>query len=58
KTRSALYKKGLAQAEQNQPQQAIATLQEVVKRFPNTSEAQNASAKIRDLRPPARKPGQ
>ncbi|MBI4474463.1 MAG: tetratricopeptide repeat protein, partial [Acidobacteria bacterium] len=27
KTRSALYKKGLAQAEQNQPQQAIATLQ-------------------------------
>ncbi len=52
KTRSALYKKGLAQAEQNQPQ-AIATLQEVVKKFPGTSESQNAQAKIKELQRPA-----
>ena len=54
KSRSALYKKGLALAEQNQPQQAISVLNDVAKRFPGTSEATNAQAKIRELqRPPA-----
>ena len=47
-TRAALLKKGLAQAETTQPQ-AIATLNDVVKRFPNTSEASTAQAKIREL---------
>lgn len=51
-TRTALLKKGLAQAETTQPQQAIATLNEVVKKFPNTSEAASASAKLRELTPP------
>ena len=56
KTRAALYKKGLALAEQNQPQQALDTLNKVVKQFPNTSEASNAQAKIRELQRPAPRP--
>ena len=56
-TRAALLKKGLAQAETNQPQ-AKETLSEVVKRFPNTSEAQAAQQKLRELQPAApRRPG-
>ena len=51
-TRAALLKKGLAQAETNQPQ-AKETLSEVVKRFPNTSEAQAAQQKLRELQPAA-----
>jgi tol-pal system protein YbgF len=62
KTRAALLKKGLALAEANQPQQAIATLNEVVKKFPGTSEANSASTKLRELqagqrRTPAPVPG-
>lgn len=56
KTRTALLKKGLA-LETTQPQQAIATLNEVVKRFPNTSEASSAQAKLRELQPPRKAPG-
>ena len=48
KTRTALLKKGLAQAETSPPQ-AIATLNDVVKKFPGTSEATNAQAKVREL---------
>ncbi len=53
-SRAALLKKGLALAEHDQ-QQAIATLNEVVKKFPNTSEATSAQAKLRELQP-ARRP--
>lgn len=49
KTKTALYKKGLALVEQNQPQQALTILNQVLKDFPNTSEAANAQAKIREL---------
>ena len=56
KTRAALYKKGLALVEQNQPQQAIAIFTDVQKRFPNTTEALSALAKIRELRQPASRP--
>ena len=55
KSRAALYKKGLALAEQNQPQQALDTLSKVVKQFPNTSEATNAQAKMRELQRPAQR---
>jgi tol-pal system protein YbgF len=48
KMRAALLKKGLAQAETNQPQ-AIQTLNEVVKKFPNTSEASTAQLKLKEL---------
>lgn len=48
KTKTALLKKGLAQAETNQPQ-ASTTLNEVVKKFPGTSEASTASAKLREM---------
>jgi len=58
KTRIALWKKGLTQADATQPQQAIATLNEVVKRFPNTSEATNAQAKLRELQSVRRAPVQ
>lgn len=53
-TRAALLKKGHAQAETN-PQLAIATLNEVVKKFPGTVEATNAQIKLRELQPPARR---
>lgn len=54
--RAALLKKGLAQAETNQPQ-AKDTLQDVVKRFPNTSEAVAATTKLKELQPtPAQRP--
>jgi tol-pal system protein YbgF len=56
KTRTALYKKGLALVEQNQPQQAITILNDVQKRFPNTTEALSAQAKVRELRQPAARP--
>jgi tol-pal system protein YbgF len=48
KTRAALLKKGLAQAETNQPQ-ATSTLNEVLKKFPGTIEAINAQAKLKEL---------
>jgi tol-pal system protein YbgF len=48
KTRAALLKKGLAQAETSQPQ-ATTTLNEVVKKFPGTSEAITAQAKLKEL---------
>jgi tol-pal system protein YbgF len=47
-TKSALLKKGLAQAETKQPQ-ATNTLNEVVKKFPGTSEANTASSKLKEL---------
>jgi tol-pal system protein YbgF len=50
--RAALLKKGLAQAETNQPQ-AKDTLNEVVKKYPKTSEAEAASAKLKELLQPA-----
>src|SRR5437867_98889 len=56
KNESALYKKGLAQAEQDQVQQAVDTLDQVVKKYPNTSEAANAKLKIRELRALQRRP--
>jgi len=48
--RAALLKKGLAQAELNQPQ-AKDTLNEVVKKYPKTSEAEAATARIKELQP-------
>ena len=48
KSRAALLKKGHAQAETN-PQAAIKTLNEVVTKFPGTSEAANAQARIKEL---------
>jgi tol-pal system protein YbgF len=48
KTGAALLKKGLAQAETNQPQ-ANSTLNEVVKKFPGTTEAIAAQAKLKEL---------
>lgn len=48
KSKTALLKKGLAQAEIN-PQQAINTLNEVVKKSPGTSEAAMASSKVKEL---------
>src|SRR5947199_55750 len=53
-TRAALLKKGLALAEHDTPQ-AITTLNEVVKKFPNTSEANSAQTKLRELQS-ARRP--
>ncbi len=55
KSRSALLKKGLALADANQPQQAIATLTEVVKRFPGTSEANTAQQRLKELQPAQRR---
>ena len=55
KTRTALLKKGLAQAETNQPQ-ASTTLNEVVKKFPGTSEATRANEKLKEIQIPARRP--
>jgi tol-pal system protein YbgF len=46
--RAALLKKGLAQAELNQPQ-AKDTLNEVVKKYPKTSEAEAATARLKEL---------
>jgi tol-pal system protein YbgF len=54
-SRAALLKKGLALAETN-PSQAIPTLNEVAKKFPNTSEAVTAQSKIRELQPAKRPP--
>src|SRR5438270_3647266 len=55
-SRAALLKKGLALAEHDTPQ-AITTLNEVVKKFPNTSEASSAQTKLRELQPAsARRP--
>ena len=48
KSRTALFKKGLAQAETN-PKLAISTLNEVVQKFPGTSEANAAQAKLKEL---------
>ena len=52
--RAALLKKGLAQAELNQPQ-AKDTLNEVVKKYPKTSEAEAATAKLKELQAPAQR---
>jgi tol-pal system protein YbgF len=54
-TKAALLKKGLAQAETNQPQ-AKDTLTEVVKRFPSTAEAQTAQSKLKEMQPAPRRP--
>jgi len=54
KSRAALLKKGYAQTETN-PQAAIKTLNDVVTKFPGTSEAQNAQAKIKELAPAGRR---
>jgi tol-pal system protein YbgF len=48
KSKTALLKKGLAQAEATLPQ-ANSTLSEVVKKFPGTSEAVSAQAKLKEL---------
>ena len=37
-------------------QQAVDTLSQVVKKYPNTSEAESAKLKIRELRSPQRRP--
>ena len=55
KTGAALLKKGLAQAESNQPQ-ANSTLNEVVKKFPGTTEAIAAQAKLKELAAQRRTP--
>src|SRR6267143_1995335 len=55
KTGAALYKKGLALAELNQTPQAIQTLERVVKEFPNTSEAEGAKLKRKELQPAPRR---
>ncbi len=55
KTSTALLRKGLALAEQNQTQLAVATLQEVVKQFPKTSDAESAQSKIKELQPAQRR---
>ena len=56
KTKTALLKKGLALADTNQPQ-AVNVLKDVVSKFPNTSEASAASARLKDLaQPAARRP--
>jgi tol-pal system protein YbgF len=47
-TRAALLKKGLVLAEANQPQ-ATSTLNEVVKKFPGTSEALTAQQRLKEL---------
>ncbi len=59
-TRTALLKKGLAQAELNQTQLAAVTLQEVITRFPKTAEASTAEARLKEIKPaaPPRRPGQ
>ena len=54
-SRAALLKKGLAQAETNQPQ-AKETLTEVVKKYPNTAEAQSAQSKLKEMQPASRRP--
>src|SRR5262245_23320960 len=54
KSRTALFKKGLALAETN-PKQAISTLNEVVQKFPGTSEANAAQAKLKELQQPAQR---
>ena len=53
-SRAALLKKGLALAEHDKPQ-AITTLNEVVKKFPNTSEAASAQARLKELQQPTRR---
>ena len=54
-SRAALLKKGFSLAEHDQPQAKI-TLSEVVKKFPNTSEASAAQEKLKELNPtPARR---
>jgi tol-pal system protein YbgF len=55
KTSAALYKKGLALAELSQTPLAIQTLEKVVKEFPNTSEAEGAKLKLRELQPAQRR---
>jgi tol-pal system protein YbgF len=52
KTRTALYKKGLALAEYDRPQ-AIATFKKVATDFPRTIEATNAQNKIKELNAPS-----
>jgi TolA-binding protein len=47
-------KKGLAQADANQPQ-AIQTLSEVVKKFPNTIESNSAAQKLKEMQAAQRK---
>ena len=54
-SRDALLKKGLAQADANQPQ-AIQTLSEVVKKFPNTIESNSAAQKLKEIQATQRKP--
>jgi tol-pal system protein YbgF len=49
KSKAALYKKGLAQAELNQTQEAINTLSSVRTKFPGTQEAEAAQIKINEL---------
>lgn len=51
------YKKEIAQAELNQVQDSIDTLNQVIKSYPNTSEAVNAKLKIRERRALQRRSG-
>src|ERR1700724_17022 len=55
KSRAALLKKGYAQAETNPPA-ATKTLNEVVTKFPGTSEAASAQTKLKELRTASRPP--
>jgi len=53
-TKTALYKKGLAQAEAHDPK-AVATLQQVVAKYPHTVEAANAAMKLKELSTPGKR---
>jgi tol-pal system protein YbgF len=53
KNKTALLRKGLAQAEANLPQ-ASTTLSEVMKRFPGTQEASIAQGKLKEMSPAQR----
>ena len=55
KSKTALLKKGYALADTNQLPQAINTLKEVVAKYPNTTEASEASSRLKDIQAPARK---
>jgi tol-pal system protein YbgF len=56
KAQSALYEKGVAQAGENELQEAIDTFNQVVRTYPNTIEATNARLRIRQIRALARHP--
>jgi tol-pal system protein YbgF len=56
RTKSALYKKGLAHAELNQVPEALAALTKVTKDYPGTVEATGAQQRVRELNAQRRRP--